>query len=1066
MMKNAFFNRYGFRILIVVIFLLPFIFMGTRRTIDSNSNNVADWLPDYFEETHQYQWFLKNFPFERFVVVSWDGCTMEDPNGAVEMFAQKLVPGQTIDNIGQWTEETLRAELALEGEGTTGTTTETPSVQVVPLPAAEPLPDIKSAAPALPAPKSIKANSDGGLGDLKVQWTPVKDAAGYKIEYIKSATAPASWEGAVEYTATAAQSSELTVEFNHLETGLYHVRVLAMGDGTNHSDSDWSIPTVVTVVRYFKNVLTGPRLVRMLKDMYSGEGPGGIKFSESTIHQKLQGILIGTDGQSTALLVTLTKEAPQGKDLAKVLDSIRDIGRDCGVHPSVQADDRNFLFTASQAVFTVVKEMIYGRNPRMDGVILGGPPVDNVAITKEGEQTLRRLIGLCALIGLILSILCLRDLRLTMFVFFTAIISAGLALASVSFTGQTCDAIMLSMPALVYVLAMSGAIHLINYYHDAVREEGLHMAPERAVRYAWYPCFCANLTTAFGLVSLAFSGLIPISKFGIYSALGLMLQLILLFYYLPTLLHFFPSHKVAAQREKTFEESPRMQRIWQIWSNFIIRNATVVTAICFALMFLFGLGLLHLKTSVQMMRFFSRDSEIIHHYTWLEEHLGPLVPMEVVVQFDNEHCKLITLDRLTLVEKISGALRSELNEYIGGVMSAETMMPPSSRFKSLGSRYGANSRLDKARGELRDFIATEGNLSLLPGKDRQKNLDQIGISIKDADRLVSAGIKDVRDLLNTAADIDIPGFSHEERTELREKASQWLKEHGKDLWRISLRVWSLKKDIDYAKFLDEVKKVVEPILGEANIQLAETEKQLAEENLQRAETQEQRAEIQLQLDEANQRLTQANRRLAEVNKNVAAVKAPLDSEKPAIQAVYTGMVPVVYKTQHELYNGLVYSFLSSFLLIAIAMSVILKHPVSGFVAMLPNLFPVFVVFGYMGQFGVLIDIGTMMTASVALGIATDDTIHFLTWFRHGIEEGKSRADATRYAFSRCASAMFQTSIIAGLGLASFALSTFTPTQMFGVMMLSILLIAMLGDLVFLAAMLNTPLGKIFEPRKK
>jgi predicted RND superfamily exporter protein len=62
--------------------------------------------------------------------------------------------------------------------------------------------------------------------------------------------------------------------------------------------------------------------------------------------------------------------------------------------------------------------------------------------------------------------------------------------------------------------------------------------------------------------------------------------------------------------------------------------------------------------------------------------------------------------------------------------------------------------------------------------------------------------------------------------------------------------------------------------------------------------------------------------------------------------------------------------------------------------------------------------------------------------------------------------MFQTTLIAGFGLAAFALSTFTPTQMFGTMMLAILLTAMLGDLIFLAAMLNTPLGRFFEPKRR
>ncbi|MCL2005685.1 MAG: MMPL family transporter [Planctomycetaceae bacterium] len=932
MMKNAFFNRYGFRILIVIFFLLPLIGQGTNRTIQSNSNNVADWLPDSFEETHQYQWFLSHFPFERFVIVSWEGCTVQNWQGTVhdnpilEMFAQRLVPGQTIDNIGQWAEELIQADIDVPLD-----------VQLSPPPA---------------APQTFDELAD-----------------------------------------------------------------------------DEQLPVYTT---YFKTALTGPRLFRMLKDLYSGEGLSGIRLEDAEILEKLKGVLIGPDGQSTAILVTLTQEAPQGKELALVLDAIKEIGRECGVHPQIQADDRFVLAKMSGAIIETVGEMIYGRNPSTDGVILGGPPVDNVAITQEGEQTLKRLAGLCGLIGLTLAWFCFRDFRLTMFVFFMALISAGVALASVSFSGVllspigwgsfgTCDAILLSMPALVYVLAMSGAIHMINYYHDAVREQGLDMAPERAVRYAWYPCFCANITTSFGLISLCMSGLIPISKFGFYSALGIMLQLILLFYYLPTLLHFYPSHKVAAQRTLNINKDSTMQVIWRVWSKFIIRNAAVVTVICTILMFVFGLGLTQLQTSVKMMRFFSSDSEIIAHYTWLEDRLGPLVPMEIVVQFDNEQLlddegrnRVLTLERLRLIEKISNALQTDLADFVGGVMSAETMTPPPlpapegrKPLSYIAYEHTFSRMLDSARPDLRDYITVEGNLSLLPGRDRMQNLEQLDITADEADRLIAAGIDDVKKLVSVANDMEFAGITREELRELRRKAVQWERQHGTDLWRISLRVWSLKKDIDYALFLDHVRDVVEPIITEANSLL-------------------------------------------------------LTPDAP-ITAVYTGMVPVVYKTQHELYRGLVYSFVASFFLIGIAISFILKSPIAGFLAMVPNLFPIFIVFGFMGHYGVLIDIGTMMTASVALGIATDDTIHFLTWFRHGIDQGKTRPEATQYAYSRCASAMTQTTLIAGFGLAAFALSTFTPTQMFGIMMLAILLAATIGNLVFLAAILNTPIGKYFEP---
>jgi hypothetical protein len=109
-----------------------------------------------------------------------------------------------------------------------------------------------------------------------------------------------------------------------------------------------------------------------------------------------------------------------------------------------------------------------------------------------------------------------------------------------------------------------------------------------------------------------------------------------------------------------------------------------------------------------------------------------------------------------------------------------------------------------------------------------------------------------------------------------------------------------------------------------------------------------------------------------------------------------------------------------------------------------------------------------MTASVALGVAVDDTIHFLTWFRRGIGEGLSRVDATMLAYDRCATAMAQTTLIGGLGLAVFATSTFTPTQQFGYLMITMLATALVGDLLLLPALLASPLGHFFSgnaPRK-
>ena len=85
------------------------------------------------------------------------------------------------------------------------------------------------------------------------------------------------------------------------------------------------------------------------------------------------------------------------------------------------------------------------------------------------------------------------------------------------------------MPSLVYVLGISGAVHIVNYYRESVQEHGLATAPGNAVKLGWAPCTLAAVTTSLGLISLATSNIIPIRKFGIYSAIGVIATLTLLF---------------------------------------------------------------------------------------------------------------------------------------------------------------------------------------------------------------------------------------------------------------------------------------------------------------------------------------------------------------------------------------------------------------------------------------------------------------------------------------------------------------------------------------------------------
>ncbi|HUG68608.1 MAG TPA: MMPL family transporter [Pirellulaceae bacterium] len=643
----------------------------------------------------------------------------------------------------------------------------------------------------------------------------------------------------------------------------------------------------------FQRVLTGRQAVAELTS-----APLNLSRQEALL--RLQGTLIGPDQKTSGLVVLVSQEG---------------------------AADRH---AALETIYRVAKaEAGLAR----DELRLGGPTVDSVALDSESERSRYRLASLSVVLALVLAWRCLKQMRLVLIVFVTAILCAGTSVALVHYTGNTMSLMMISMPTLIYVLAISGSVHLVNYYRDAIASGGIDGAPERVIAAGWLPCTLTALTTAVGLGSLGISNVLPVKMFGIYSALGVLCSLVILFLFLPAALQLWP-----LREEKTRPVSKPEGLSGTAWSSrlsaWVARRHAWAAACCLLLMAVMSAGLLRLDTSVKLLSLFSPQSRIIQDYTWLEEHLGPLVPVEIIVHLDH-HSPLSLLERLTLV----GEMNRQLDQIdkVAGAMSAATFTPTIP--EGGGLRQTIKRRL------------MENNLA--------DNREQFAAHyVRDA-------------------------------------------EEG-ELWRVSARVEALNA-LDYGQFMGLLRDRLQPLLDQYS--------------------------------------------------------ATSGSE---IGATYTGLVPLIYKAQRELLNDLTTSFVSAFLVVGMVMIVMLRSLRAGLVAMLPNVFPAAIIFGAMGWSGKLLDIGAMMTASVALGIAVDDTIHFLSWFRRGLKQGLSRQQAIQLAYERCAGAMLQTTIICGLGLLVFALSSFVPTASFSWMIFSLLAAALVGDLVFLPALLAGPLGKLFE----
>jgi predicted RND superfamily exporter protein len=191
---------------------------------------------------------------------------------------------------------------------------------------------------------------------------------------------------------------------------------------------------------------------------------------------------------------------------------------------------------------------------------------------------------------------------------------------------------------------------------------------------------------------------------------------------------------------------------------------------------------------------------------------------------------------------------------------------------------------------------------------------------------------------------------------------------------------------------------------------------------------------------------------------VPAVAAAGGADR-GISASCTGVMPLVHSIQHALLGDLFRSFLTALGIIAIVMIVVERSVGAGVLAMVSNVFPMLLLFGLLGWTRTPLDIGSVMTASIALGMAIDGTLHFLTFFRRTRDAGGSPERAVRAAFRHCAGALAECTIVCGLGILVFAASSFAPTSRFAIMLAGLLGAALVGDLVLLPALLVGPVGR-------
>jgi predicted RND superfamily exporter protein len=174
--------------------------------------------------------------------------------------------------------------------------------------------------------------------------------------------------------------------------------------------------------------------------------------------------------------------------------------------------------------------------------------------------------------------------------------------------------------------------------------------------------------------------------------------------------------------------------------------------------------------------------------------------------------------------------------------------------------------------------------------------------------------------------------------------------------------------------------------------------------------------------------------------------APNDYKITGLAVLYNNMLQSLFSSQ-------INSLSLVFAVIALMFFIIFRSFKIMLIGMAPNLLTAFSVLGMLGLFNIPLDIMTITVAAISVGMAVDNTIHYL--FRYMKESSNTNIDgAIVNSHQTVGHAIMYTALTIAGGFVVFVLSNFTPTVLFGVFTALALMTSFVCTLIFMPALLK------------
>ena len=727
-------------------------------------------------------------------------------------------------------------------------------------------------------------------------------------------------------------------------------------------------------------------------------------------------LLVSDDGNTTALMVSFERDQKYF-DLLYKRNDLRELEDNGALDEQGQqelaAASRAFSDYSSQIQQRTAGEIDQVRDI-MDGyrseanLFLGGVPMITTDLVRFIRSDLK-VFGVGVLIFLILTLfLIFRRPRWVI----VPLACCGVTVLTVTgwlgWMDWKVSVISSNYISLLLIITMSITIHLTVRFRE-LHEENPQASQKWLIRetaaHMMRPSIYMILTTMVGFSSLVISGIRPVIDFGWMMTLGLGISLIVCFLVFPALLA--PLSAGAPRQGRDIS-----RELTLAFAGFTERHRPLLLLLALGVIAASLWGISRLTVENRFIDYFQKDTEIYQGMLKIDRKLGGTTPLDIVIDAP----KATAAQKAALEQPATGWDGASVDDEVSDPFASGSANDVDNTDPFADSDSFATDGADPFADN--DPFVTESNADPFASTPKKAEPNPL----KGAYWFTPARLKQLVDIQNYLESLPETGkvLSIATTYEVAEKLN------GRPLSYVQLML--------LASFIPEDlrNQLVQPYLSDDGNQVR----------------------ISIRVIDSDKNLNR--------NELLAKIRSDLENNfglQPE-QVHLTGAMVLYNNMLQSLFDSQIKTLGYVFAAILFMLLILFRSLPVALISMVPSLISASLVLGLMGWIGLPLDLMTITITAITIGIAVDDTIHYIHRFHEELPKDNDYVATMKRCHGSIGKAMYYTSLTIIVGFSILALSSFNPTVYFGLLTGLAMLVALLSNLTLLPALLITVKPKL------